>query len=309
MDDNARQMLLHDVTLIGLYLKSVPGSEEGTLESNPSFDQQALAALAAEGLIQGSSTDAGTVLLTPEGAQSAAVLTELYAMLGAGIPHALPQTPKAIAKAPAFRLKVDLDLGGPPCSRTIAVAQGITFEELHEAIQAAFLWWDYHAFSFHLMRDGKTITIAEEPDTGASGDMTKDASTFVLDEDCFGAGPIIYEYDGWKHTVELLGADESWEGELPSCIEGVGDAPPEDVGGPAGFQHFLAALSNPEDPDHVTMQRWGKSQGYAPFSVEAVNRRMRTWPAGEEEDGDAILGSGFAAGDEGAVLNLPFLNS
>ncbi len=307
MNDNARQMLLHDVTLIGLYLKGAPSPNEGTLEADPSFDNEMLASLAAEGLIQDSGTDHGTILLTPEGTHSAAALSELYAMLGTSIPHAPIQTPQTIAETPAFCLKVDLDLGGSSCSRTIAVAQGITFEELHEAMQAAFVWWDYHAFSFHLVRNGESITVAEEPGTDASDGTIEDASTFELDEECFAAGPIIYEYDGWKHTIELLGTDESWEGDLPCCIEGVGDAPPEDVGGPAGFQHFLAALSNPEDPNHAAMKRWGKSQGYAPFSLEAADRRMRSWPEGEEEDGDAILGSGFAAGDEGTVLNLPFL--
>ena len=32
--------------------------------------------------------------------------------------------------------------------------------------------------------------------------------------------------------------------------------PPEDVGGVPGYEHFLAVMADPDDPEHADLKRW-----------------------------------------------------
>lgn len=60
---------------------------------------------------------------------------------------------------------------------------------------------------------------------------------------------ISYDYDfgdGWKHEVMLIGILLAEEGKnYPSCVAGERACPPEDCGGPIGFQSLLDTLASP----------------------------------------------------------------
>ncbi|MGM0903892.1 MAG: IS1096 element passenger TnpR family protein [Bacillota bacterium] len=59
------------------------------------------------------------------------------------------------------------------------------------------------------------------------------------------------------------------------CMDGEGNAPPEDVGGSYGYTEFLNILANPSHPDHQHMLHWGRMQGYEDFNIEQVNRLLK----------------------------------
>ena len=91
-----------------------------------------------------------------------------------------------------------------------------------------------------------------------------------------------YDYgDGWEHRIKLVRTISCYEGEMPVCTDGAGDAPPEDVGGAWGFEDFLHVIADESNPEHEDLSKWGKSQGFEHFSLDAVNRRMAKWHAGE----------------------------
>ncbi len=86
-----------------------------------------------------------------------------------------------------------------------------------------------------------------------------------------GAKTLLYLYDfgdGWERSikVEHIGpANPALS--YPRLIEVVGHCPPEDVGGPPGYEEFLAALADPAHDRHAEMVEWYG----APFDPKAVD--------------------------------------
>lgn len=59
------------------------------------------------------------------------------------------------------------------------------------------------------------------------------------------------------------------------CIGGENTCPPEDVGGVPGYEEFLAALADPNDPQHGGLKAWiGAAFDPAAFAVDEVNQRL-----------------------------------
>ena len=59
------------------------------------------------------------------------------------------------------------------------------------------------------------------------------------------------------------------------CIGGENACPPEDVGGPPGYEEFLAALADHKHPEHRDLKKWiGGSFDPTAFSVAEVNERL-----------------------------------
>ena len=58
----------------------------------------------------------------------------------------------------------------------------------------------------------------------------------------------------------------------PRCIKGKRACPPEDVGGVWGYDDFLAAIQDPDHPEHEDMlEWWGDKFDPNWFDLEEVN--------------------------------------
>ena len=199
----------------------------------------------------------------------------------------------AYAGRRAFRFRVELELWPEhPCWREIVIAADATFEDFHQAIQSAFLWWYEHCYDFELTSKGKRLKV-----TGAQGgiDMMFSGLHGGRGEEVRADGLLLsdvfprtrtahytYDYgDDWEHDVRLVETIEGCTDELPFCSAGEGDAPPEDVGSTPGFEDFLRIIADRHDPEHAETLDWAKHMGYEPFDLNAVNRRMRKWKNGE----------------------------
>ena len=203
---------------------------------------------------------------------------------------------RPVSNERAFRLRVDLDLWEEhPCWRELVVPARFSFADLHGVIQSAFLWWGYHLYDFQLTNHGQRLTITN-PDQGgvdsmfammfggSSATAQVNAYDMTLDEVFPRTRTARYNYDygdGWEHRIKLLETIPCYEGDMPVCVAGEGDASPEDAGGPGGFKDFLRVIADPADPEHDEMVAWGESLFYEPFSLEAVNRRIHAWRTGE----------------------------
>jgi hypothetical protein len=56
-------------------------------------------------------------------------------------------------------------------------------------------------------------------------------------------------------------------------LSGKRACPPEDVGGPWGYENFLEALADPKHPDHEDLAEWcGGPLDPEIFDVNAINR-------------------------------------
>lgn len=168
------------------------------------------------------------------------------------------QNPKNI-----YEFKITLKEIKPKIWRKIQVPQTYNFWDLHVAIQDAMGWEDYHLHQFN-MGDPKTgekvsIGIPDEDGIvdyhiipGAEAEISK---YFLSPKD-----KALYEYDfgdGWEHEVvleKILPAESG--AKYPRCIGGARACPPEDCGGPWGYQALLEIMNNPDDPDYAEKMEW-----------------------------------------------------
>ena len=53
----------------------------------------------------------------------------------------------------------------------------------------------------------------------------------------------------------------------PRLLEAKNRCPPEDVGGPWGYEHYLKAIGNPKHKDHKDLIAW-RGAGFDPKTVD-----------------------------------------
>jgi hypothetical protein len=173
----------------------------------------------------------------------------------------------ASAAGDVFQLKVTLLDTKPPIWRRVLVDGGSTLDHLHEVIQAAFGWWNYHLHEFEV---GRTRYGVPDPDEDW-GEPRRDERRTRLDALAGEGSSFRYTYDfgdGWDHNIaveKVLPADSTPT--LPACIDGRRACPPEDCGGTWGYRELLEILANPTHPEHDERSEWiGR-----PFDAEAFD--------------------------------------
>jgi len=139
-----------------------------------------------------------------------------------------------------FRVRVNLDDSDPVIWRALDLRSDLPLDVVHQAIQSAFDWWDYHLNRFTLGggpwdRDSQVFACQEDIDTGENDDEVVLDRLVRIDEVLQEPGDVLhyaYDYgDGWELTIRL-------EHVLPfepgtssvSCVAGERAAPPEDCG-------------------------------------------------------------------------------
>jgi hypothetical protein len=161
----------------------------------------------------------------------------------------------------ALQIKVTLADIDPPVWRRLVVPCDWHLGQLHLAIQAAFNWWNYHLHEFRI--GGLRYGDPELLDDGPFEDESR-----VFDErevrlrDIAGTAGTSFTYlydfgDSWLHTVEVetpLTLDAPPR--FGTCLAGARARPPEDVGGVIGYEHFLAVMADPDDPEHAETRTW-----------------------------------------------------
>ena len=173
--------------------------------------------------------------------------------------------PTQISSNQIVRLKITLDDIKPVIWRRIEVPLTTSLLALHEVIQAAMLFENYHLFDFVTgARGAETRYIIPDPnDDFADDDFgdTMDASKTELGTLIeVGIKRLVYTYDfgdNWQHTIlieSVAAADPTTA--YPRFSEGANRAPPEDVGGIPGFEHFINAMANPKHPEYRDIKQW-----------------------------------------------------
>ncbi|MFT3662079.1 MAG: plasmid pRiA4b ORF-3 family protein [Gordonia sp. (in: high G+C Gram-positive bacteria)] len=179
--------------------------------------------------------------------------------------------------AARLTLLVELEDVEPPITRTLQVDGAVSLADLHVALQIAFGWRDRHP---HLFTD------RERPGTGArhwgapelrtvldleelrSEDDTTVSEAFASDvaggsDDTDPHTVLRYEYDfgdGWRHRITAAAPTAAiGVHRKVALLNGTGRGPIEDSGGPRGYTDTLAALADPEHPDHAEITAWTTS--------------------------------------------------
>jgi len=85
----------------------------------------------------------------------------------------------------------------------------------------------------------------------------------------------VYDFgDNWQHYIEVQKIIDNYDRNYAVCIDGEGNAPPEDVGGEYGYDEFLEIISDKNNPEYENMMAWGENQGYKEFDIEEVNKKI-----------------------------------
>jgi hypothetical protein len=152
-------------------------------------------------------------------------------------------TLKTSAGTTIVSLKVTLRGAKPPIWRRLLVPSTMMLGDLHLAIQAAMGWGDCHLHAFDIVDD-----VAEENRLTLSSLLKSGVDRFTYTYD-FG--------DDWEHTVAIEKAQPAVDGEAyPRCVAGKGACPPEDCGGPWGYQHLLEVLADHTHPEYADQRTW-----------------------------------------------------
>ena len=165
------------------------------------------------------------------------------------------------------RLKVTLDDVKPAVQRRLEVPLTIRLDRLHLVLQAALGWTDSHLYE---IKAGGVGWGMPDPDFGDGPIDARKARLGAVLEDV-GTKTIKYLYDfgdGWEHTIKVERVTEAVPGvAYPVLLDAKGRCPPEDVGGPWGYDEFLEALADPDHEDHADTKTWA-GRNYDPKVVD-----------------------------------------
>ncbi|MBE3102731.1 MAG: plasmid pRiA4b ORF-3 family protein [Bacilli bacterium] len=206
-----------------------------------------------------------------------------------------------------YQVLVTLNDVKPKVWRRFVLPATLDFYDLHSVIQTSIGWTSSHLFNFSIedTTNNKTIELildeeSVEENFGMAQHYMKnppekgtidykmyqrfiriqlllardvDLYPYVID---FPEFRYIYDFgDGWNHDVVMEKVVEDYEYDYPQVLEGTGTCPPEDVGGPPGYDEFKRVIKDKEDPEHAHMKSWAKGQGYKKFNLLKVNAILK----------------------------------
>ncbi len=157
-----------------------------------------------------------------------------------------------------YQLKLAIKGITPQIWRRIQVPENYTFLDLHNAIQDAMDWDDYHLHEFE-MSNPKTEALDR---IGTKGDDYDDFSEPLVPENKANISKYftmenkvaLYTYDfgdNWKVKVQLEKTLPRTEGvKYPVCTAGKRAAVPEDSGGIGSYMYIVEILKDPEHEEY-----------------------------------------------------------
>ncbi len=179
---------------------------------------------------------------------------------------ATPIEPSPASRS-VYQLEVTLQNIEPPVWRRILVDGSRTLDHVHEVIQAAFGWWNYHLHEFGV--DGARYGVPD-PDDDSWGLPLHDERVTRLDSITSDGTTFDYTYDfgdGWDHKIVVEKVLPAEGVTVPTCTGGRRACPPEDCGGAWGYEELVRILADPFHPDHREKREWiGR-----PFDPEAFD--------------------------------------
>ena len=164
-------------------------------------------------------------------------------------------------------LRIELNDSDPLIWRVVEVPTSITLKVLHDIVQTAMGWLDYHLWEFVIA--GQTYGLPMDEDWGAA---PRKAAAKVRLRDVLSPGTTTIDYtydfgDSWEHRLVVSDVRTGEPGTAyPRFIAGERDCPPEDCGGIPGFYEMLEARADPTHPDHAEISEW--LDGYNPDDLD-----------------------------------------
>jgi len=186
-----------------------------------------------------------------------------------------------VIRCKALKLKVTMEFEKFDVWRNVIVPLNFTFQELHKVLQKLFVWKDYHLHDFMVLDGNNPIIniVGSEEDFEYQTDipMVMENEMKIL-EYLPKYKRIIYRYDygdNWEHLIQVEDVIFDYDKNYACCLEGHGDAPPEDVGGEGGYEEFMEIMNDSTHKEYEHMKQWADSHWYKGFDIDGVNRGLR----------------------------------
>jgi hypothetical protein len=186
----------------------------------------------------------------------------------------------------AYVLKITLEGTRPAIWRRVLVPGDATLGWLHAVLQLAMGWTNSH---LHVFRAGDRIYSDPQFQLQESGDGLEMFSENKISLEEVLPQPnskLEYEYDfgdSWHHTI--LAEEILPPGDAPikaaKCLGGERACPPEDCGGPPGFENLRQIMRKPSHREHAAMRQWlGRRFEEEEFDPATVNLWLQKlkWP-------------------------------
>jgi hypothetical protein len=201
-----------------------------------------------------------------------------------GVEH-LAGSPKTLVRSDLyFQFRIELENVEPPVWRRIRM-QDCPLGRLHNCIQAAFGWEDYHLHEFVI--GGLRFAPRPPEDFAGMGLPSFDEeepliSQLVPHNGRQSTWRYIYDFgDDWHHRVIFEGCQPvEPRKRYPYCVDGARACPPEDTGGPWGYAEMLHRLARPKskrDDYDEQLQEWFAGFDPEAFSAKQATAEMRRW--------------------------------
>jgi hypothetical protein len=176
-----------------------------------------------------------------------------------------------------YQVRITLaEVADPPVWRRVLVSAAMGLDRLHDVIQAAMGWLDYH---LHVFSDGRTQYGVPDPELQFRDERT--ATVRDLLPSVGSRARYTYDFgDDWEHEIvveQQLAAEPNMA--YPVCVAGAGACPPEDCGGAWGYEHLREVLADPTSDEHQDMVAWlglVRASDFDPhrFDVDQANRAL-----------------------------------
>jgi hypothetical protein len=169
-----------------------------------------------------------------------------------------------------IQLRVTLEEVEPLVWRRLLVPGNAKLAKLHDMVQVAMGWTNSHLHQFMI---GNAV-YGMHADDYPEHEIDYQEVTIL---DAVGTHErFSYEYDfgdGWEHEIVVETSTPTPHGlKHAVCLAGENACPPEDCGGPGGYEELLQVLGDPAHEDHDQLTEWiGGSFDPAFFDLVAVN--------------------------------------
>ena len=154
------------------------------------------------------------------------------------------------------RVRICLNDIEPEIWRLVEIPVTGSLKMLHDVIQAAMGWQDYHLWHFEVDERRYGVPNPEWPDRNLAAARNMKLGT-LIDRD---VRQFTYTYDmgdDWRHTVVVETVELGEHGiKYPRFVTGGGRCPPEDIGGLPGFERFLHAMTDVAHEEHQHLREW-----------------------------------------------------
>ncbi len=173
-----------------------------------------------------------------------------------------------------YQLQITLLQSNPLIWRKILVDPNTLLVDLHRIIQTTMGWTNSHLHEFKV-KNSSYAPIEFEVENAKNSRTVKLSKVLKEQYD-----QMLYEYDfgdSWNHSIILEDfVSENENNQIPRCIGGARNCPPEDCGSMSGYRDLLQIISNPKHNEYKETITWlGGKFDPEYFDIIKINQLLK----------------------------------